>query len=130
MFARGLLIALIFLLPIHALAVELRDLSIEIRKYPGKTYFAQLPDETVREEVAVIFDIQLAGCLYWWNRIHGSSTDSQFRWIGWNHALSCRLEKLELFYEHHSEHALDRTRPEHFPVNDSVGLLWKVYARP
>jgi hypothetical protein len=120
---------LALLLATQAQATELKYLGVDFKKYPGKTYFATLPDETIREEIAVEFDTHLWKCFGWWNRIHGSSTDSQFRWIGWNHRLYCDLPSVELYYEHHSEHSLDRTQPDdhHFPVNDSLGVFWTIY---
>jgi hypothetical protein len=112
-------------------AVELKYLGVDFRKYPGKTYFAELPHEQLREEIAVVFDTQIVGCLHWWNRVHGSSTDSQFRWLGWNFLLGCPLHifgtEIEPLYEHHSQHCLDCERQEHFPVSDGLGFNWTIF---
>jgi hypothetical protein len=120
---------LLLLLAMPAQAVELKSLAVEFRKYPGKTYFAELPDDQIREQISVVFDTHLGSCFYWWNEIHGSSTDAQFRWIGWHHMLSCRLNSVDFFYEHHSQHALDRVQYGglHFPVSDALGVRWKIY---
>jgi hypothetical protein len=130
-FAAAIVVALSILHGADVAAVELKTLAIEFRKFPGKTYFSELPDEEIREEIAVVFETHLGGCFYWWNEVHGSSTDAQFRWIGWHHQFECRdpIPRLDLFYEHHSQHSLDRTQPEghHFPVQDALGLRWKLF---
>lgn len=126
------LLALATLLwPNVAAAVELRELAVTFHKFPGKTYFSELPDETIREKLTVGFDAQLVGCLYWWNEVGGMSTDAQFRWLYWNHRLSCRLRSVELGYEHLSQHSLDRVQPSgnHFPVRDSLFVRWTIYRK-
>jgi hypothetical protein len=127
------LLAVLMLLSLTAGAVELKRLAVEFTKYPFYSSFAELPDESVRESLAVTFDVDLGARFSWRNRIHSLSTDSQFRAVGWQYELAWRvLPSLEIIpWAHHSQHALDRPQPgaRHFSVQDGVGIRWVIYER-
>lgn len=74
--------------------------------------------------------------LYWDNNLHfDQDTTGQVRAAGWQYSLNLVFfqvdgkSKLELFRQHHSQHILDRSRPEHFPVYDRTGIRVILYDR-
>jgi hypothetical protein len=128
-------LSVLLLVSLSAGAVELRELAIEYKKYEGYTAFAELPDDQIKEEIAIEFDTHLGRCLNWHGRVHGSSTDAQFRWIGLEMSLECRDIfgwPVDVGAFHHSEHALDRSQPDdrHFPVKNWIGVKGYLYRAP
>jgi hypothetical protein len=74
--------------------------------------------------------------LYWDNNLHFDQDDTgQVRAAGWQYSLNLvifRMDdktKLEVFKQHHSQHIMDRTRPEHFPVYDRYGVRFVIFER-
>jgi hypothetical protein len=125
-----MLTAALYLWPATAHPASLKRFAIQWEKYPFYTHFAALPDEQVRESLAVVFDVDLGARFSWKNRVESLSTDSQFRYVSWEYALSWQvLPSLAIIPWHHkSEHLLGRNEAgTHFPVRDGMGLEWTIY---
>jgi hypothetical protein len=59
-------------------------------------------------------------CLFWDNTIHSLTGQSRFRYVSWEFRTGLDLGRVELFYYHHSEHALDEIPVDRkFPVADA-----------
>jgi hypothetical protein len=92
-----------------------------------------------RGRVSLNADLRLMEYAYFKNEIHGEGTDAAFKTMGWHFELGLRLSKyIDVFYEHHSRHALDQGNATHisydgrysikkFPVEDSYGLRFTFY---
>jgi hypothetical protein len=79
--------------------------------------------ERLSEQISVVLNIKLLWKFYWWNRVHGESSDAQFRGVGWEFRLGVRPFKfIDVGYRHHSRHRLDESLPYRFPVEDSLYL--------
>lgn len=67
--------------------------------------------------------------------VHGTSDEpisgpgyGQFRTVGWQYQLGIYVtEFLTVQYEHHSQHMLDYSGGNHFPVENSLGFTLKLY---
>ena len=59
--------------------------------------------------------------VHWDHRIHGRSTQAQFRHVGWEWDLTVG-EQVQFLYHHHSQHALESQPAESYPLEDYVGL--------
>jgi hypothetical protein len=56
------------------------------------------------------------------NDITGRTANGRFRYVGWEYETGFRiLPGLDVFWHHHSQHAIDWDRPK-FPVTDSYGI--------
>lgn len=117
---------------------ELDRLAIEYNRFHPSARFPEMPGFKAKEGLAVLFDIRLAGPLYWRNKVHAKTDPGQYRAIGWQFELgldpffwSGDLSRhLEFFYAHHSQHLLEARRDDMpFPVNDSLGLRWVIYSK-
>lgn len=117
---------------------ELDRLAIEYGRYHPSARMPEMPGFTAKEGLAVLFDMKLAGPLYWRNRVHAKTDPGQYRSIGWQFELGADpffwndslKNHLELFYAHHSQHLLEGQHPwMKFPVNDQLGLRWNIYER-
>lgn len=112
-------------------ASKLKRVAIEFEKYPFPHHMAELPDETPKEEMAFLFDMDLGSRFMWRNRIHAMSTSAQVRTVGWAYEftwLACPTLEL-ILWAHHSQHLLDRAQPagRHFSVQDGVGFRWIIF---
>lgn len=60
---------------------------------------------------------------YWRNTNHMSSTNAQVRYVGWQWDLGIGWrDKIEGFYWHHSQHALDMEGEGAYPLIDRYGV--------
>jgi hypothetical protein len=132
---KWLLIPLLALWPVQGLATGVRSLSIEYKHFVGKTIFPEMPNYVAKEGLALSFNTDLVGPLYWNNRIHSMTDSGQYRLVGWQFELGVRAtdylpkawDGLELFYGHHSQHILDGHHPlVKFPVDNAVGFRWTI----
>lgn len=67
---------------------------------------------------------------YWDNYVHAETDYSQFRHIGYNFRFGVRVfDWLELYWHHHSQHAMDDTYPApmRFPAEDAYAFKIKVW---
>lgn len=128
----------------HLRLLDLEQTSLTIAKF-GCNRDLQTPDigcYQYRGRVAIEFDLRLLNdWLYWNNRVHGEGTDGQFQTVGWYYELGLDLGKVQLFWQHHSRHVMDREQPYYwderretwkrakFPVEDSYGIRLIFYKR-
>lgn len=131
-------IAVLGLLISEAEATDVRDLSIEYRHFHKSARIAEMPGYQAKEGLAINFDLDLIGPLYWNNTVHATTDPGQYRAVGWLFEFGLRpsmyfprgWDGLEIYYEHHSQHVLDAKHPwMKFPVNDSVGFRWVIMGR-
>lgn len=124
--------------------IELEQFSLSFTKF-GCNRDHQTPDldcYEYRGRVATEFDLRLFNdWLYWNNRVHGEGTEAKFETMGWHYELGLDLGKIQLFWEHHSRHVLDREQPYYwderrdtwrqvkYPVEDSYGVRLIFYRR-
>ena len=134
-----LFILLVFSNIVNADAIELKELSIEYKDFfPGGTdpLITQngLPDRTLGKELNLNIYTDIYEYCYWNNTVHsmtdeiiGSGGRGQFRMVGWEFSVGCRLiQELDFGYYHFSRHNLDHLSTlGHFPVQDSLGI--KIY---
>ena len=90
--------------------------------------------ETWHQGAAVLFDIDLVKYrewgLYMTNRVHGESTDKQFRSTGWQYEVGARwTDYVDVYWGHHSRHVLDDKGNGAFPLENIVGIRATFYKR-
>jgi hypothetical protein len=103
-------------------AVELTDASIQYQKFAIPN-FQPYFDRPARERLTLRLDSDVFPGVFFNNRIHGTTDETQYKWIGWNFQVGIRpISQLSLQFEHHSQHMLDSNMGAHFPVEDSLGL--------
>lgn len=110
---------------------EVRELSLEYNKYLDGSRFYELPNQEVKDRIAVNFNIEEFSFLYWNNTVHALTTPYKVSWIGWKFEIGILLfsRKLQLYYGHHSQHYLEgfhQFMGDRFPVNDSIGIRWNL----
>lgn len=107
-------------------AWETERLWFEYQKYRDGTRHPMFaPREPLREQVSINLEQQIWWEFYFHTRVHGGSTDAQFRTVGWEFEFFVRpIKHIELGIRHHSRHNLDQTTvsPGRFPVEDSLVL--------
>jgi hypothetical protein len=125
--------------------LSLREFSMEYFKIANNrnSYvpYDDEVDDTGNESwdygAAAKFDLDLIRygdyAFHWSNRVHGESTNSQFRSMGWQFRWGLQLgRKVELFYDHHSQHALEQAPPpgsRSYPLENRYGAEVTFYRR-
>jgi hypothetical protein len=107
--------------------LELRETSVNYKRF-NKTNFAPLFEGPQKERITLTVNSDFMRYFFFNNRVHGTTTTAQYHLIGWNFQFGLRLSKyLDVLYEHHSQHVLDESPGQHFPVEDSVGFTLYLY---
>lgn len=107
--------------------IKLREASVKYQKFADNNY-APYFDKPQKERLSLVVNSDLLKYGFWNNRVHGTTTEDQYRWVGWNFQVGVRLfRQLDVQYEHHSQHAMDYNIGAHFPVEDSVGFTLYFY---
>jgi len=119
---------IILFIPNLCNALEITESYFEFRKFYFSSNMAEIPQYKPKESVALLMDVNLYKPLHWNNRVHGVSTDGQFRLIGWQFYLHFKiLTHFEIGWEHHSQHILENRHPIlRFPHEDSFLLRIKL----
>ena len=122
-----------------------RSVTFSVGKYDGEQFdsFMQysLPPYDLENEylqhmtqITADFDLVCVGdtyslngpsdaCVYLDNSIFGKSTQKQYRYVSWEFEIGLSLqETVDLFYHHKSEHMMDTSRPDHFPISNYFGI--------
>ena len=123
MMLNGLSPLLALLLPLNSLALDVTEVSVKWQHFHKSARHPMiLPPERPAEKISLNLNINLFWCVNWTNTVHGTSTDRQFRAVGWNFTLNARpFDWFEIGLEHHSRHNLDQSNPLFpFPVEDSL----------
>lgn len=140
--AQALIVAVIVLTVIlsqKALGVELTYADIEYARFHPSARMPEMPGFKAKEGLAINFETDVIGPVYWRNRIHALTDPGQYRLIGWNFELGVPplfwvknkyAQALRVYYEHHSQHLLEGQHPwMKFPVNDSIGFRMVIYSK-
>ena len=129
-----LLIWLVFLVAMLAISeeesygIELTDLSMRYQKFADVNYTPYL-ERPAKEQLTLTVKTDLLPGVFFNTFVHGTSDETQYKWIGLDVQFGLRpINELSFEYEHHSQHMLDNSIPggAHFPVQDSVGFTWHV----
>lgn len=95
-----------------------------------------IPGQLMDRELNLHMDMDVLRVGYWHNMVHSMTAKDkdgggQFRVVGWNTQVGVHLcTYLDVQYEHYSQHMLDGTLPNGFPVQDSVGIVLHLYRGP
>jgi hypothetical protein len=66
----------------------------------------------------------------WDNQVRGETTNSQYRAVGWQFETAFDMgQRFSLFWDHHSQHALDAYVGEKFPLRNVIGGRINFYKR-
>lgn len=114
-------------LPAQAIDIlKIHEVYFEHRTYERHSRSDLVPvGEHLTGYYALYMDIALAWRIHFRSRIHSTTTNAQFRTIGWQYWLGVRpWDWVEIGVYHHSQHALD-VNLGRFPLEDGVYLkLW------
>jgi hypothetical protein len=61
---------------------------------------------------------------FWNLEVDGVATTKQFRYTALTTSIGVCIDKIELFYYHKSEHMLEYSPREHFPLRNTLGIRW------
>ena len=106
------------------------ELSVEYQKFiaPERAYIAEMPGERPKEGLALNMNLSGWNRIVWQNQVHATTTNAQYRLVGWNFLLGIQLTDWAMVaFRHHSQHLLDKAGSSHFPVEDSLYLKLKIY---
>jgi hypothetical protein len=140
-----LILALYYASPLEGaeLRPQLDQLSIKLARFSCNRE-PQTPDLACTEykgRVAVEFDLRALHYLTWKNQVHGEGTKAKFETMGWHYELGLDLDWLQIFWEHHSRHTMDKEQAYYwdikqetwkqfkYPVEDSYGVRIIFYQR-
>lgn len=75
-----------------------------------------------KDRIALNVDTNILRHISWTSMVHGTSDNSQYRWIGLRMGFGLNVtDHIQFGYRHHSEHILDMQYPHgSFPVKDSL----------
>ena len=141
-----LIILVAFLMSSAAFAEDLYELDrVEITYKSFKTgghdpiiQDSGLQNRQADKELGLNLNMSFLSVIYFNNYIHGTSDtpivgdgSGQFRVVGWQYEAGLRVTKfLDLGIGHHSQHLLDYAGPNHFPVENWVGIRVKLFESP
>lgn len=107
-------------------AAEITEASLQYQSF-ARPNFAPYFDRHMQDRLTLRLNTDLFSGLFFDNRVHGTTDDTQYKWVGWNFQVGVRLmPEFSVQYEHHSQHMLDAGMGAHFPVEDSVGFTWSI----
>lgn len=143
MASRFFIAALVFFFSGILLADEYRLLDVDRIEFEGwKTLHKRDPylyQYTSQWTNGASFNLNLSACRYlkWRNQIHMDGTTSGLKMVGWFFDISTSYSKYWTpFYQHHSQHALDRDgasaepyASNSFPLVDLIGVRLIFYTK-
>lgn len=121
--------------------VELDEVSVEAYDIISKRdhYFPGMKHKDWGAGANFIIKNHFAEYLYWNNRFHLSSNQTQIKHVGWEFTFGLHLipDALDVFYFHHSEHTAEEEpievfegkRYRQFPVQDFIGLKLYIFKK-
>lgn len=122
---------------LDASEIKVRELSLELGKYTStasRDVYLDTPNTgPLATRVNLNWNLDLACgyypsiCLYWDNKIHSKTSEDRFRYVGWEFSAGLDFGRLQIYYNHFSQHMLEQI-PEGFekkgahvfPVEDIV----------
>ena len=66
---------------------------------------------------------------YMKNRVEGNTTNKQFRRVAWLYDFGFAYKKIDVFWNHRSEHLLDQEHNTFYPLSDVLGVRLYFYGR-
>lgn len=126
-----ILFFILFSLPAQAGLLELDSLAITYEDFYTRSYDHLMPaSESPNQRLSIDLNIDLFSIIGFDNRVHGATNESQFRTVGWQYSLYARITPmLELGLQHHSQHLLDTYPIEHFPLEDTWFIRFKLFEK-
>lgn len=136
-----ILLALLFSLPAHAFEMfTLQRVDIDYKAYAAGGHDPIIQDSGLQNReankyVSLSVDTTVLHYFFFRSLVHGTSDQpivgegsGQFRTVGWQYQLGLYVtDFLTVQYEHHSQHLLDYSGINHFPVENSFGFTLKLY---
>lgn len=113
--------------------IDLKELNVNYKRFVSDGRDPLIYPYVHKEAINLDVNMDLFNVFYWDNRILSVTDDAQYRGVGLNVKLGLRItQSLSLQYEHLSQHVLDDKvqRMDKFPVEDSIGLVLKIYQAP
>lgn len=111
--------------------IQLDTAKVDYRRFMGESTTFNFPSYQ-KDRLGLTLDSNIATYGFWRNRVHGTTDQFGFRWIGYNFDFGIRVAPfLDVLYEHHSQHLLDDADPasRHFPLEDSVGVSIYLFSK-
>jgi hypothetical protein len=108
----------------------IHDASLEYSLFTHDPVLLELPNNIGKDAIALNMNLALLGPLYWDNQVHmiNAYPGPSPKWVGWLFETGLRFQVLDVFYRHHSQHAMDGVGPlGRFPVQDALGVRVKIY---
>lgn len=106
-------------------AAPIQEAAIELGTFLPTSRLLELPEKPSNFLGLTMLIVPIAP-LYWQNRVHALSVGQHVRWVGWHYELGARLGPVDLYFDHSSAHALDRTHPVFNPVTNAVAVRWRI----
>jgi hypothetical protein len=112
---------------------EIKDLYFETNSYTGVQFHPYLTEELPEGEqltYRILTGYKYKGystgkfSTFWDLEVDGIATEKQFRYTSLTTAVGVRIEAIDIFYYHKSEHILERTPSVHFPLTNYIGIRW------
>lgn len=112
---------------------EIKDLYFEANSYVGTQFHPYLTEELPDSEILtyrILTGYKYKGystgdfSTFWDLEVDGIATKKQFRYTSLTTAIGVRIEAIDIFYHHKSEHILEHTPAVHFPLTNYVGIRW------
>lgn len=120
------LLLAIFAFCISAYSAPVKDASIEFGAFLANSRLLELPERPTNF-IGLNLLLMPIGPLYWQNKVHALSVGDHVRWVGWHYELGLALGSVDVYYDHHSQHALDRAHQLYNPISNAVALRWRIY---
>lgn len=116
---------LLFLQIQAGLCSQINHLSVDFFRAKDGSRFLESPLEQIETRVGLSLDLEILNPVYWNNRVFFLGGKSQVEWVSWRFEIGINvLKTFDIFFEHNSQHRLDRPGQNYFPTTDGVGVRW------
>lgn len=110
--------------------LNLEEFSVDYARYKDGSRDPAIYPYTPHERLDVVGNLSALKYLYLNNTIHSETDSQQFRLIGWHYQMGVHIGKYaDLYGEHFSQHLLDTTGPNPYPMENLIGLKVYLYRR-
>lgn len=112
--------------------LKLDDASVQYEKLHPSARHPMFTFSRPKERISVRLDTSVLDHFYWNSYVHGTSDESQYRFIGLEMEVGLRVTKwASVHARHHSQHLLDTTYAYgKWPVEDALGFTLHLYRAP
>jgi hypothetical protein len=114
---------------------EVKNLYFEADSYVGTQYEPYISAELHEDErltYRILTGYKYIGyrtgdfSVFWDLEVDGKATTKQFRYTSLDTAVGMRIDKLDIFVRHKSEHMLEHRPVAHFPLENYIGIRWNL----